>query len=312
MMQGGGMEPSPLYYYEQQNAPVVGSELPATTSAPATQGNYPALQSVPTASPELKAGFNDAKTSAKAFQNSYEADPTLGAGQYEPVAPAAQPLQQPAEQAAPASATPSAMLPAPVTPSSEPVIKTDTTPSGKPVDILSSITQAGSTPAVPPPAPAMAPQSMNAPVGGSDTMMREMTLDQVVAAPPPAPLSPASFTSQPIPASVVATIPSATAPAPEPTFSAPVPLEPSPLAAAPQSGPHINAAPAPAYTPAQTSVTVPQYPPVAAVSQSEMLHTRSEPIQLNAPDAVAGGRTIPQSRYTRLRQGYSSHRSQQQ
>jgi hypothetical protein len=72
-----GAEPSPLYYYEQQNAGVNASELSATSSgqptevalpAPAENAEYPTLQSVQQPSPELQKSFDDAKARAQAFE----------------------------------------------------------------------------------------------------------------------------------------------------------------------------------------------------------------------------------------------------
>ncbi len=275
----GAPEPSPLYYYEQQQSKVAAADLPpaavnpaAPVTASGVTGNqaipatenpavmpsaqateFPALQGVPQkASPGLQKNFDSAKQKAAAFEAANPAPPPSVDLTKQPLDITTQPVATPAPGVSPApqEAVLSDMPLDQATESTPPAIAAAPAPSP----------MATMTPIEPPaPLPRTPPSSALS----GDAMIP-------VSPPPPAPVFAPSV------------------PAQEPAVNA---LAPTPVAP-PMPGAF------PPSNPADTMVTVPTPASVAATP----FVSQAEPIHLIAPNTASSHlREIPPSRYSRLR-----------
>jgi hypothetical protein len=308
----GQAEPSPLYYYEQQNSQVQATELSSeetnaltTTSAKAQTSEkevaqtsvasvvnapkesapteYPKLQNVQKASPKLQETFDKAKEKASSFEAAYPVGVETSAPQIDVTKqPIAMPDAAEAEVVTPVAA-PQAGVEKPEKRVTE---FTPVYPAATPI----------STPA----------EEAMKPVNAPQATVAETSLGQAVTSAPA--LDPVAPIVEPSP---LAQLPTPIAPAPQVSVNtSPAPIAPVALAAPSAPEPIIDAlAPTPVappipmqtYNPAENTVVVPSVAPVAAVGQIQ----RSEPIRLIAPPSMRG-REIPASRYSNMRRNPNS------
>ena len=304
----GAPEPSPLYYYEQQQSKVAASDLPATVSAPAGSNPItPAIPSPPSPSDDhaIHSGKDQGLTSAELSSNTATATHT----------------EFPDLQGVPQKATPELQQNfAAAKQKAAAFEEANPTPSPA-VDLTKQPLNISTQPVQAPLAGRSAPPAeMPAAAAPQEAVVTDIPLDQATASTAPAPSPMAAMTPIAEPAPLPQTagmLPSGGVPvdvAPSngmmPVAPAPVPsmAPPPPPAAAPQE-PSFNAlaptpvappAPATAYpsNPADTMVTVPTPTTVAATP----FVPQSQPIHLIAPNSANPQmREIPPSRYSRLR-----------
>jgi hypothetical protein len=291
------LEPSPLYYYEQQNAGVTASSLPqdemvASDTAPAEStapvepefDTFPELNTVPNRDPALEKSFDAAKDQAKSFTAEQQVAP-VESKEVMPVEP----------------------MPA-VAPVPDDVLEQS------PVNAPSPSSELTETVAVEPSVSAT-PSEMTQEVA-VDELLAGHAASEVVVPPVQAatiPPSPAiDYTQQPIP------VPSAASDPYEQELqqevaqpSTPVVVEtPSPEAVpvfAPEGQQEMTVesitVEAPVVPVEENTVVVPQTPRVAAVPAPHRLYTASGAVELTPPTRFSDrASTLPPSRYSSRRQ----------